>query len=239
MNLKFEKYSTFFIVYSVRRLITGVPSNSLRGFYKTLYNRIFKDQTHKSHYFDSILSFFMQLNTKDRVPTDDEFKNSLINGNLYQKKNLCKMLLTAIENNNSNETLDVKTLTIEHILPQTLNEVWLHELGENAEDIWSKYVHTLGNLTITGYNSELGQKSFNDKKCIIKNHSKANKLNESIISASNWSLEEIINRAMKLADRLLEIFHIDNAENVIDYEVNNGNSYSLIEKEKIGLYKTG
>ena len=228
-----RKVLNFFIVYSVRRLITGVPSNSLRGFYKTLYNRIFKDQTHKSHYFDSILSFFMQLNTKDRVPTDDEFKNSLINGNLYQKKNLCKMLLTTIENNNSNETLDVKTLTIEHILPQTLNEVWLHELGENAEDIWSKYVHTLGNLTITGYNSELGQKSFNDKKSIIKNHSKANKLNESIISASNWSLEEIINRAMKLADRLLEIFHIDNAENVIDYEVNNGNSYSLIEKEKL------
>jgi len=227
----------FFVNYSLRRLITGVPSNSLRGLYKTLYNRVFKDKANKKRYFDSILSFFMSLNTKDRVPTDDEFKNALINDNIYQKRNVCKLILTAIENSNCNETIEVKSLTIEHVLPQTMNLIWRTELGENADEIWSKYVHTLGNLTITGYNSELGQKSFKDKKEIVQTYSKARRLNEDILKSTQWTVSEILDRAGRLADRILEIFHFDNIEDTIDFHVKNGQFYTLNDKESLASTK--
>jgi len=232
-EIELQQVLSFFVNYSIRRLITGVPSNSLRGLYKTLYNRVFKDENTKSNYYDSITAFFMRLNTKDRVPTDDEFKNALVHGNLYQKKNLCKLILTTIENNNSNEIIDVKNLTIEHVLPQTLNNIWRKELGENADEDWSKLVHTLGNLTITGYNSELGQKSFKDKKDIISTHSKANRLNQEIINSQKWTADEILKRGEFLADKVLEIFRFDNIPTTEQIQFVNGNHYHLSDKENL------
>jgi uncharacterized protein with ParB-like and HNH nuclease domain len=232
-ELELRRILFFFVNYSLRRLVTGVPSNSLRGLYKTLYNRIFKDNDNKINYYDSIFKFFIQLNTKDRIPTDDEFRNSLINSNLYQKKNVCKLILTMIENGNSNETVEVKNLTIEHVLPQTLNAIWRSELGENADDTWSKYVHTLGNLTITGYNSELGQKCFNDKKAIISNHSKAIILNEDIIKSVKWTEHEITNRADKLASKVIEMYHLDNFEVLVEQTNQNQRFYTLNDKDDL------
>lgn len=236
-DIELRKILSFFVNYSLRRLITGVPSNSLRGLYKTLYNRVFKEETKKNSYFESILNFFLRLNTKDRIPTDDEFKNALINNNLYQKKNVCKLILTAIENSNSNEIIEVKTLTIEHILPQTINSLWRAELGENADEIWGKYVHTLGNLTITGYNSELGQKSFKEKKEIIETNSKAKRLNEDILKSTQWSENDIVARGEKLAEKVLKIFPVDNVLSSDELEVKNGTFYTLNDKDRLSNTK--
>ena len=120
-----NKVLSFLVSYSIRRLICDVASNSLRGLYKTLYSRIFSNPENKSHYYDSIVSFMMQLNTKDGIPADKIFSDALINNNLYRKNALCKYLLAAIENQGK-EVLDTTNLTIEHILPQNkeLSEEW-------------------------------------------------------------------------------------------------------------------
>lgn len=128
---------------------------------------------------------------------------------LYNKKKACKFILAKIENGNSNEQLETQTLTIEHILPQQKNSVvWKKEIGEAYFDVYNKYLHTIGNLTITGYNSDLGTKPFYEKKSIIQKNSKANVLNKEILDRCSWDESSIIRRAEVLADLTIKIFDI-------------------------------
>ena len=159
------------------------------------------------------------------MPTDKDFEYALIYKQLY-KKNICKYLLSVIENS-SKEHIDVSNLTIEHILPQKENAaVWKKEIGDSYGHVYEVYLHTLGNLTITGHNSELGTKAFSEKKKIIKENSKANILNRDVISAEKWNEEAILNRAKRLAKILTEEFkYIDlhsytNEDNKLLFDVN-------------------
>lgn len=195
----------FFRAYCIRRIICEVPSNSLRGLFKTLYKRLFADS--KEQIYEKLYSFFIGLRSKDKIPDELEFKQKLLLGNLYNKKKACKYILSSIENKQSKELLNMEDLTIEHILPQKVDvPVWVNEIGENYKEVYNTYLHTLGNLTITGYNGELGTKSFKEKKDIIVKYSKANKLNEDILNQMKWTESSIKNRAKNLADYVMNIF---------------------------------
>lgn len=217
------KILTFFFNYLLRRIICEITSNSLRGLFKTLYNRIFSNTDNLKNYYESILCFFMQLNTKDSVPSDSAFKDYLLNSDLYNKKKVCKYLLKSIENvtednQEGKEVVDVSTLSIEHIMPQTLNEEWKKELGENYKRIHEKYLHNLGNLSLTGYNSEYGQKSFADKKQLIKiKNSHVINLNKDVLNKDFWNETTIIERADRLSSVLLNLFKIDKPNINLDF----------------------
>lgn len=206
------KVLSFFRSYFVRRIICEHSSNSLRGLFKTLYNRLFKDGNYNK-YYETIYTFFKTTNTRDKLVEDDEFFESLVYKKLYTKKKVCKYLLSTIENENSSETLNVDNLSIEHILPQKENAlVWKKALGDTYTDTYTNYLHTLGNLTITGYNSELGTKPFAEKKSMIIELSKANVLNELIVTVDEWNESTILNRAKALAKKVLSIFNIEESE---------------------------
>ena len=212
----------FFRTYCLRRIICEVPSNSLRGLFKTLYRRLFSEN--KEKIYEKLYSFFFGLRSKDSIPEDLEFKQKLILGNLYNKKKACKYLLGSIENENNREAVDVSMMTIEHIMPQKENATnWVTEIGQqNYKRVYDTYLHTLGNLTITGYNTELGAKAFSEKKEIIRNYSHATKLNADILSQNKWNEESIKGRARKLSDRILSIFYypepLERIEGLIDDE---------------------
>ena len=142
--------------YSIRRLICEVGSNSLRGLYKTLYGRVFNRPENKNNYYDAIVSFLLQLTSKDVMPSDAEFVAALKERNLYRKNALCKYLLVAIENQGK-EQIKTDALTIEHIMPQNknLSTAWQRMLGSDWALVRERYLHTLGNLTLTGYNLSL------------------------------------------------------------------------------------
>jgi len=78
--------------YSIRRIMCDISSNSLRGLYKTLYNRVFNQPENKTHYYDSVVSFMIQMTSRDAIPTDDDFEYGLKNNNLYRKHALCRYL---------------------------------------------------------------------------------------------------------------------------------------------------
>lgn len=212
----------FFRTYCLRRIICEVPSNSLRGLFKTLYRRLFADNQEKM--YEKLYSFFFGLRSKDSVPEDLEFKSKLALGNLYNKKKACKYLLGSIENENNREVVDISTMTIEHIMPQKENAAnWVAEIGsQNYKRVYDTYLHTLGNLTITGYNTELGTKSFSEKKEIIRSYSHATKLNADILSQAKWNEDSIKNRARNLSDKVLSIFYypepLERIEGLIDDE---------------------
>ena len=215
-----EKVLRFILNYTIRRMVCEVGSNSLRGLYKTLYYRIFNKRENKLHYYDSIVSFFMQLTSKDALIKDNEFRHGLKYNNLYKKNAVCKLLLTGIENEGK-EQLITDNLTIEHILPQNknLSTIWQNMLGENWEEVREKYLHTLGNLTLTGYNSELGDKSFEEKKILLsEKHTKVVTLYEDVKNCEEWNEETIEKRAEHLAEKVMRLYSIDNPEHEVSFK---------------------
>lgn len=225
--------------YSIRRLVCEIGSNTLRGLYKTLYGRVFEQKENKNTYYDSLVSFFLQQTSKNTIPSDNEFVTALQEKNLYSKNALCKYLLCAIENQGK-ETLDTENLSIEHIMPQNknLSMSWQKMLGENWQSVHEKYLHTLVNLTLTGYNSELGDKPFEKKK---------EKLEETIThiavlysdvkDKSEWNSVNMEKRAKRLAEIILKLFPIEQPKTKIEFTDPHYKLYTLANPDD-ATYKT-
>lgn len=230
-----HKLLSYLLTYFIRTNACEINKNMAK-FMKSLYARVIDDSY--ENYFEKFVVFLNDIRANDRMPTDKEFKDALIYKPLY-KKNICKYLLSVIENS-TKEHIDVSNLTIEHILPQKENAaVWKKEVGENYSSVYEVYLHTLGNLTITGHNSELGTKAFAEKKKIIKDNSKANILNKKVLSAEKWNEESILNRAKALADILIREFayidlHSDmNANSELSFDVNSNCDFSNTKPREI------
>lgn len=203
-----ENILEFFLNYSVRRIVCEVGSNSLRGLYKTLYRRVFYNDENKANYYDALVCFFIQLNSSDKIPTDSEFDVALREKDIYHKQDLRKYLLSTIENHNTKEKLVMDgTITIEHIMPQKLSSVWQRMIGDNWQIDHAEYLHTLGNLTLTGYNSELSNKPFSEKKELLAEYgSKFLTLNSDVLNQDAWNIDTIKARAARLSKEALGIF---------------------------------
>lgn len=227
------KVLNYLLTYFVR--ITACELNkSLSNFMKSMYGRAFDGNY--DNYYEKLVIFLNDLKANNRMPTDAEFEKALIHKPLYQKP-ICKFVLSVIENS-SKEHIDLSNLTIEHILPQKENAViWKKEVGNDYGRVYETYLHTLGNLTITGLNSELGTKSFADKKRIICENSKANILNKEVLAAEKWNEASIKNRAKVLARKLIGEFnyvelHYDlNEANELSFGVNSGLDFSNTKPE--------
>lgn len=200
-----QKTLNMVLSYILRRIVCGIPSNSLRGFFITLYNRVFKIPSNKKLYYESINKFLWTISSRDAIPSEAEFKKALETADIYNNPTLCKYLLMDIENGSSKEILNAESLTIEHIMPQTLNSDWKYIKEEDHE----KYLHVLGNLSVTGYNSELSNKSFAEKVELIRENSKAVVLNKDVQDKKTWDIPEIKNRGKRLANIIVKLYHID------------------------------
>ena len=223
-----EKVLLLLLSYSVRRMMCEVPSNSLRGMYKSLYSRVFNNEENKKHYYDSLISFMQQVTSKDAIPSDEDFKYALVHNNLYQKHSLCRFLLIEIENQGK-EKLITDNLSIEHVMPQNknLSKEWQTMLGNNWVEDREKWLHTLGNLTLTGYNSELGDKNFIEKKKMIgEKQTKIVNLYNDIKSANEWNATQIKIRAERLQSIVTKLFPIKEPEKTIVFEDNRYKEYT-------------
>ncbi len=144
--------------YICRRAVCGLGTNSLNKVFPSFTKKIDKKQ-----YLKSVEKRFGSLTVGQRFPNDFEFKDSFIMIDFYKfKKN--KYFLERLENFDTKEPVDTQKCNIEHIMPQTLTPEWQRDLGENFQAIHEKYLHTIGNLTLTGYNYEYSNKSFQKKK---------------------------------------------------------------------------
>ncbi len=189
--------------YICRRAVCGLGTNSLNKVFPSFTKHIQKDE-----YFESLKAHFGSLTEKQRFPNNDEFKNLFITIDFYkfQKK---KYFLERLENFDpgAKEPVNTQKCTAEHIMPQTLTEEWERDLGENSKEIHDKYLHTIGNLTLTGYNQEYSNKSFQEKRDMEKGFKQSPlKLNQSLKDLESFGEEEIKKRANDLADWALKIW---------------------------------
>nr|WP_231622834.1 DUF262 domain-containing protein [Helicobacter pylori] len=148
--------------YIFRRAVCGLGTNSLNKVFPSFTKHIQKDE-----YFKSLKAHFGYLTEKQRFPNNDEFKKLFITIDFYNFKRK-KYFFERLENFDTEEPVNTEECTIEHIMPQTLNLEWERDLGENFQAIHEKYLNTIGNLTLTGYNEKYSNNSFQEKKYMEK-----------------------------------------------------------------------
>lgn len=201
----FKKILQVVISYLWRRAICEIPTNSLSKTFATLYQAVDKED-----YVNSIIKAFVFKSSYKRFPSDYEVREKLQIKDIYHFR-LRKYLLEALENYYHKEPIDLNTAnyTIEHIMPQNIehNLSWQQMLGEDWQDVHSLYLHTLGNLTITGYNAEMSNKSFVEKVNGESGFKHSHlKLNESIAQSDVWNKKAIQRRTNILTDIILKIW---------------------------------
>ncbi|RVZ60121.1 DUF262 domain-containing protein [Helicobacter pylori] len=192
--------------YICRRAVCGIPPNGLNKFFPSFTKKIDKKQ-----YLKSVEEHFGSLTGNQKFPNDFEFKDSFITKELYDrnktKKKKTRYFLERLENFDTEEPVDTQKCTIEHIMPQTLNLEWERDLGENFQAIHEKYLNTIGNLTLTGYNEKYSNNSFQEKRDMEKGFKQSPlKLNQSLKDLESFGEKEIEKRANDLADWALKIW---------------------------------
>lgn len=196
--------------FLIRRYVANIPTNQLDKIFPPLYKQV--QATNES---DFIIGLKAVLATKN-YPTDIQFRKAIEFSKLYgggDRIRKTKHLLTLIEKSYGHyETVNTDMLTIEHVMPQTLSGDWKHDLGENWEEVHDLYLHTLANLTLTGYNSELSNENFYEKKKIL-NESHL-ELNTYFANIESWGEVEIKDRAQHLADKCISIWPYFGEDNV-------------------------
>ena len=204
--------------YVFRRAIVGVPTNSLNKTFATLYSEI--DQ---SNFLESTKAVFILQDSYRRLPDNEEFKRELLIKDVYNFRNR-NYLLRKLENYDRKEPVTVESYTIEHILPQNpdLTIEWQKELGEHWKDVQKSYLHTIGNLTLTGYNPELSDKPFKTKRDMKGGFKDSPiRLNRFLASLEKWGEQEIKNRAEEIARLSIDIW-----------------AYPNVSKELLNKYKS-
>ena len=146
--------------YVFRRAICNIATNSLNKTFAALSRSLKKDR-----YLESVQAAFLLLPTYRRFPADEEFQREIKLRNLYQFRSR-SYWLRRLENHGRKERVVIEDYTIEHILPQNeaLSKEWQNALGPDWSSIQQKWLHTLGNLTLTGYNSEYSDQPFEFKQ---------------------------------------------------------------------------
>ena len=182
--------------YVFRRAVCSIPTNSLNKTFSTFGRELRKDS-----YLESIIAHFLLMPSYRRFPRDDEFKREIQVRDLYNFPR-CSYWLRRLENHGRKERAPVDEYTIEHIMPQNeeLSAEWKNDLGPEWERVHETRLHTLGNLTLTGYNSEYSDRPFAEKRD-MKGGFKMSplRLNEGIGALDRWDEGAIQVRATCLA----------------------------------------
>ncbi|MBD3805517.1 DUF262 domain-containing protein [Sulfuricurvum sp.] len=180
--------------YIVRRMVCNKPANALNKVFASLFSDILEISTFSFENFSKYFATILFSKKGSAIfPDDEEFRADFTSRDAYSLKNI-KFILLRLENKDNNEKVDIATLSIEHFMPQTLTNSWKAKLGDKYQIIHDRYLHSIGNLSLSGDNTQLGNKSFEDKKQILKGQSRL-KLNQYFINATTWDDKEINKRA--------------------------------------------
>ena len=190
--------------FILRRFVCNVQTRGLNRIFALLYSQVAKDVDIVSGSFVDRLK--INLQTKD-YPKYAEFKERLIDVKLYgsNRSEKAKLMLQSLEESfRHKEQVDFSNLSIEHIMPQTLNDLWKSHLGEDWAITHELFIHTLGNLTLTAYNGELSNSAFSTKKSEFqKSHLE---LNAYFQEVNTWRREDIEARSENLSDSIINIW---------------------------------
>lgn len=214
--------------YVFRRAICAIPTNSLNKTFATFTRALKKDR-----YLESINAHFLLMPSYRRFPTDDEFIRDMQTRDLYNFRSR-SYWLRRFENYGRKERVPVNEYTIEHIMPQSesLSNGWKAALGDEWERIHASYLHTLGNLTLTGYNSEYSNRAFAEKRDIEGGFKQSPlRLNKGLGELDSWNEDTIRARASNIAAKAASVWSAPEiAVDILDAyrpQISKSTSYSI------------
>ena len=206
----FVKILELIQTYTWRRFIVGLPTNALNKIFMNLY-----DKVDNENYLFSIQKSLLQRSGVQRFPRNEEVIDSLEVKDVYNINSKNRTyLLERLENYQNHEPVKIEgnpDITIEHIFPQNPEVKWKLELGQNEyNEMKSNYLNTIGNLTLTGYNSKLSNKYFTDKRDLENSGFKDSRLwlNKHIGVLDKWDISEVKRRFDIIAERFINIWAI-------------------------------
>jgi uncharacterized protein with ParB-like and HNH nuclease domain/predicted transport protein len=185
------------ISYILRRSVCDIPTNSLNKTFATMKNAIKNED-----YLNSVKAFFILLNSYKEFPDNERFIDVFRSRDIYNM-NRCRYILERLENWDNKLVVSLQNLTIEHIIPQSysLSADWETALGNNWSEVQKKYLHTIGNLTLTAYNSEMGDSSFAYKLAMEGGfRESALRLNKYVVAQTTWGEKQVNERAIQLGE---------------------------------------
>lgn len=188
--------------FVVRRAVCGINVSALNKYFPRICTSL-----DESNIAQSLKETLMNSTGNQRMPDRKEFRICLKDGNSPRQVN--RYILEEIEKYPDNkEIVKLNEMQLEHIMPQTLNKQWKKDLGDDWESIHSKYLESIGNLTLTGYNQEYSNKTFNEKRD-MKNGFKQSglKLNRHLSKQKEWNEKQIKERSNELAKTALKIWN--------------------------------
>ncbi len=189
--------------YVFRRAVCSIPTNSMNKTFSTFSKALRKDR-----YLESVKAHFLGLPSYRRFPGDEEFRKDLETRDLYNFRNR-SYWLRKFENHGRKERVAVDDYTIEHIMPQNenLSQSWQNALGGDWKRVQEKWLHSLGNLTLTGYNSEYSDRPFSEKRDMKGGFAESPlKVNEGLGQQAEWNEDTIQQRAQALSQRALQVW---------------------------------
>ncbi|MEG4206854.1 DUF262 domain-containing protein [Microcoleus sp. Pol7_A1] len=202
----FEKILRYLESYFVRRWFANVSTRSLGNVFNNLYREV-----EKANPDDLVEGLRKVLGGYEKAkiwPSDEEFRKGILNTPVYAPRgsnDRVKLILESLTDSLSKEQLNKQNLTIEHIMPQNLkNSQWPSMLGANSAEVHKQFLHTLGNLTLTGYNTKIGNKPFDEKKSIYLESNVS--LNKYFQDITIWNAQAIKERVQKLADIAIQVW---------------------------------
>ena len=192
----FEEIVRLVEAYVFRRAVCAIPTNSLNKTFATFGRALRKDRC-----LESVRAHLLTLPSYRRFPGNEEFKREFVVRDLYNFPRR-SYWLRRLENHDRKERVPVDEYTIEHILPQNenLSAKWRDDLGHDWRRVQETWLHTLGNLTLTGYNAEYSDRPFSEKRDMKGGFRKSPlKLNEGLSGLDKWNEAAIKHRAERLA----------------------------------------
>jgi uncharacterized protein with ParB-like and HNH nuclease domain len=209
--------------YLIRRRILGLTQGENKNIV-LLCDKIEALVKRNTSMLDLLTTMFYRM----RFPNDVEMKKDLESMNFYEGvKKYAKFILGKIEEHNTKVAVDFRNpkITIEHIMPQKLESSWIEDLGENHNEIHKQYLHNIGNLILTEFNSEIGNKSFTIKKSKLNTSSLNYRL--SVVSNDKWDEASMLNHQTNMITWLLATFSLPNSHQ----ETSNWNT-KVVEETK-------
>ena len=199
------------ISYVLRRAICEIPTNSMNKTFATLKNYIRPDD-----YLNSVKAFFVMQDTYKEFPDNDKFEGAFVSRDIYNMR-ARNYILSRLENFEKKAPIIIENYTIEHIMPQNknLSSEWQADLGADWHEVQKKYLHTIGNLTLTAYNSEMSDRPFREKMNMPGGFKEsALRLNKYIVLLNEWNEKHIRERANMLAKKAESIWSYPSLTNV-------------------------
>ncbi len=204
----------FLQTYACRRFILDLPTNALNKIFMTLYRQI-----NTADYEQSLYKHVLTRTGKVRMPSDAEIQKTLLDKDLYNSKSKMRSyILDRLENFENNEIVPIienADITIEHIFPQNPDPKWKEQMSDTEYDTFlNLHLHTIGNLTLSGNNGKLGNKTFLEKKEMnIDNKEQGYKfsrlwLNRFLSEIEVWNEENYQKRSELLALKFLKVWKL-------------------------------